>query len=153
MPNAFTSKIYSYHARHLKFCTRGAYPMSKCWYTSTYIPYWFHVCFCDISCFLIFHTLLANFHYIPVFLLTYALEFSYYIGCLTQASLINWQAILQFSQCLYSLSRLTSYRKILWSLKASRFMFRPFQSLWNLTGTSAALLPRCLSNFRAIRSL
>ena len=45
------------------------------------------------------------------------------------------------------------HRKISWSLEAARFIFRPFQSLWNLTGTSAAALSRCLSNFRAILSL
>ena len=54
---------------------------------------------------------------------------------------------------LYSLSGKTSYRKISWSLEAARFGFKLFQSLWNLAGTSAALLPRCLSNFRAIRTL
>ena len=54
---------------------------------------------------------------------------------------------------LYSLSGKTSYRKISWSLEAARFGFKLFQSLWNLTGTSAALLPRCLSNFRAIRPM
>ena len=54
---------------------------------------------------------------------------------------------------LYSLSGKTSYRKILWSLEAARFGFKLFQSLWNLAGTSATLLPRCLSNFRAIRPL
>ena len=54
---------------------------------------------------------------------------------------------------LYSLSGKTSYRKISWSLEAARFGFILFQSLWNLAGTSAALLPRCLSNFRAIRPL
>ena len=54
---------------------------------------------------------------------------------------------------LYSLSDKTSYRKISWSLEAARFGFKLFQSLWNLAGTSAALLPRCLSNFRAIRPL
>ena len=53
-------------------------------------------------------------------------------------------------QGLYSLSGKTSYRKISWSLEAARFEFKLFQSLWNLAGTSAALLPRCLSNFRAI---
>ena len=52
---------------------------------------------------------------------------------------------------LYSLSGKTSYRKISWSLEAARFGFKLIQSLWNLAGTSAALLPRCLSNFRAIR--
>ena len=55
------------------------------------------------------------------------------------------------SQGLYSLSGRTSYRKISWSIEATRFGFRLFQSLRNLTGTSAAVLPRCLSNFRAIR--
>ena len=54
---------------------------------------------------------------------------------------------------LYSLSGKTSYCKISWSLEAARFGFKLFQSLWNLAGTSAALLPRCLSNFRAIRPL
>ena len=59
----------------------------------------------------------------------------------------------QPTQGLYSLSGKTSYRKISWSLEAARFGFKLFQSLWNLAGTSAALLPRCLSNFRAIRPL
>ena len=54
---------------------------------------------------------------------------------------------------LYSLRGKTTYRKIAWSLEAARFMFRLFQSLWNLTSISAAILPRCLSNFRTIRSL
>ena len=54
---------------------------------------------------------------------------------------------------LYSLSGKTSYRKISWSLEAAGFGFKLFKSLWNLAGTSAALLPRCLSNCRAIRPL
>ena len=54
---------------------------------------------------------------------------------------------------LYSLSGKTSYHKISWSLEAARFGFRLFQLVWNLTGTSAAAPPRCLSNFIAIRSL
>ena len=54
---------------------------------------------------------------------------------------------------IYSPSGKTSYRKISWSLEAARFGFNFFQSLRNLAGTSAALLPRCLSNFRAIRPL
>ena len=44
-------------------------------------------------------------------------------------------------------------RKISWSLEAARFGFKLLQWLWNLAGTSAALLPRYLSNFRAIRPL
>ena len=55
--------------------------------------------------------------------------------------------------CLYPLSGKTSYRKISWSLEAARIGFKFFQLLWHLAGTSAALLPRCLSNFRAIRPL
>ena len=61
--------------------------------------------------------------------------------------------LVHLTQGLYSLSGKTSYRKISWSLEATRFGFKLFQSLWNLAGTSAALLPRCLSNFRAIRPL
>ena len=53
----------------------------------------------------------------------------------------------------YSLSGWTSYRKISWSLEAAEFGFRLSQSLGNMTGTSAAALPRCLSNSRAIQSL
>ena len=52
---------------------------------------------------------------------------------------------------LYSLSGKTSYRRISRSLKAARFVFRLFQSFWNLPGISAAALSRWLSNFRAIR--
>ena len=49
---------------------------------------------------------------------------------------------------LNSLSGKTSYRQISWSLKAVRLNFIMITSFWNLTGTSAALLLRCLSNFR-----
>ena len=52
---------------------------------------------------------------------------------------------------IYFINRRASYRKISWRLEAARFGFRRFQSLWNLTGTSAAALPRCPSNFRAMR--
>ena len=44
----------------------------------------------------------------------------------------------------------TSYRKISWSLEAARLDIIMIVLLWNLTGISAALLPRCLSNLRAI---
>ena len=50
-----------------------------------------------------------------------------------------------------SISEKTSFRKISWSLEVARFVFRIVRSLWNLTGTSAALLPMCLSKFKAIR--
>ena len=50
-----------------------------------------------------------------------------------------------------SISDKTYYRKISWSLDAARFVFRIVRQLWNLTGTSAALLPTWLSNFTAIR--
>ena len=49
-----------------------------------------------------------------------------------------------------SISNKTSYHKILWSIEAPRLVVCIVASLWNLTSTSATLLPRCLSNFRAI---
>ena len=55
-------------------------------------------------------------------------------------------------QGLFSLSGWTSYRKISWSLKAKRFGFRLFESLWNLTDTSATAMPNCLSYLIAILS-
>ena len=51
-----------------------------------------------------------------------------------------------------AISLKTSYCKILQSLEAARFVFRIVRLLWNLTGTSATLLPMCLSNFKAIRT-
>ena len=60
-----------------------------------------------------------------------------------------WRHCNESNQGLYSLSR----RRLSWSLQATRFGFRLCQSLWNLTGTPTAALSRCLSNFRAIRSL
>ena len=50
-----------------------------------------------------------------------------------------------------SISEKTSFRKISSSLEAARFVFRIVRSFWNLTGTSAAMLPMCLSNFKTIR--
>ena len=54
------------------------------------------------------------------------------------------------NQGLYSLSGKTSYHQISRSLEAARLDVTIIVSLWNLTGISAALLRRCLSNFRAI---
>ena len=51
-----------------------------------------------------------------------------------------------------SISDKTAYRKISQNLEAARFVFRIVRSLLNLEGTSAALLPRCLSNLKAIRT-
>ena len=53
-------------------------------------------------------------------------------------------------QGLYSLSGKTSYRQISRSLETARLDATTIVSLWHLTGISAAVLPRCLSNFRAI---
>ena len=57
---------------------------------------------------------------------------------------------LMTTQGLYSLSGWTSYRKISWSLEVARFGVKMIASLWNLTDISVALLPMCLSNFKAI---
>ena len=51
-----------------------------------------------------------------------------------------------------SISDKTSYRKISQSFEAERFVFRIVRWLWNLAATSAALLPRSLSNLKAIRT-
>ena len=56
-------------------------------------------------------------------------------------------------QGLYSLSGKTSYHQISWSLEAARLGVVMIASLWNLTGILAALVPRCLLNFRAIRKI
>ena len=47
----------------------------------------------------------------------------------------------------------TSYHQISWSLKAAWSDVIMIISLWNLTGISAALLPRCLSIVRAVGNL
>ena len=49
-----------------------------------------------------------------------------------------------------SISDKTSNRKISYSLEGARLGVKMLVSLRNLTGTSGAVLPRCLSNFRAI---
>ena len=51
---------------------------------------------------------------------------------------------------LNSLNSKTSYRQILWSLEVTGLGVVMMVLLWNLKGTLAAVLPRCLSNFRAI---
>ena len=53
-------------------------------------------------------------------------------------------------QGLYSLRGQISYCQILWSLEATGLDVMMIVSLWHLTGISAALLQRCLSNFRVI---
>ena len=63
---------------------------------------------------------------------------------------IRWLHHLGIAQGLYSLSCKTSYRQISWNLEATRLGVIIITALWNLTGISAALLPRCLSNFKAI---
>ena len=50
----------------------------------------------------------------------------------------------------YSLNGKTSYRQISWNLESARLDATLIISLWNLTTISAVLLPRCLSNLRAI---
>ena len=61
-----------------------------------------------------------------------------------------WESWSVFSLGPVSISNKTSYCKISWSLEAARLVVYIITSLWHLTGTSAALLPMCLSNFRAI---
>ena len=68
----------------------------------------------------------------------------------------SWRLTIRMSypiQGVYSLSERMSYRKISLSLEAAGFGFKFFLSFCNLTGTSPAPLPRCLSNFKAVPSL
>ena len=53
-----------------------------------------------------------------------------------------WPIIASSHQGPVSKSDKTSYRKVSQSLDAARFVFRIVRSIWNLAGTSAALLPR-----------
>ena len=50
-----------------------------------------------------------------------------------------------------SLSDKTSYCKISQSLEAVKFVFWIVRLLWNLTSTSATMMPMYLSNFKAMR--
>ena len=59
----------------------------------------------------------------------------------------NWRVMCQKQVSSVGTS---NYFKISWSLEDARFVFRIVRSLWNLAGTSAALLPKCLSNFKAM---
>ena len=51
---------------------------------------------------------------------------------------------------LYSLSGKMSNHEISWNLEASRLGVMMIASFWNLTDISAATLPRCMSDFRAV---
>ena len=51
---------------------------------------------------------------------------------------------------IYSRNKKSSGRQISRSIEATRFGFSVSQSLWSLTGASAAMLPRRLSNFKTI---
>ena len=90
---------------------------------------------------------------LKISLFIYFIKLYFCMGQKTAFHLLSLCWHMRLYQGLYSLSGKTSYRKISWSLEAARFGFKFFQSLWNLAGTSAALLPGCLSNFRAIRPL
>ena len=62
-----------------------------------------------------------------------------------------WRAPFQYP--IRRLIVMTSYGKILWSLEAARLLVWIILSLWNLTGASAAVLPRCLSKFQSDRTI
>ena len=50
-----------------------------------------------------------------------------------------------------SISHKTIDYKISQNLEAVRFVFKSVRSLQDMTGTSAAVLPMCLSNFKAMQ--
>ena len=57
----------------------------------------------------------------------------------------KWQCCLNQG----SLSSVSMHNNV--SLEAARFVFTLLRSLWNLTGTSATMLPRCPSNSKDMR--
>ena len=61
-----------------------------------------------------------------------------------------WRAYRDGTLLLYSLSGRTSNRNISWCLEAAKLGVIMTVLLWHLTGISAALPLRCLSNVRAI---
>ena len=71
--------------------------------------------------------------------------------CLSNFRLIDqfWPQILPILGPV-SISNKMSYCKILKSLEATRFVFKIVRSLWKWTAASAAVLPMCLSNFKAM---
>ena len=92
------------------------------------------------------------------------LETEYEIHCISLKVFKLWRRLNPCSQVrkiwLIDVSRsslFTSQRTPYWKIsrtpEAAGLGFKLFQSLWNLTGTSAAALPRCLSNSRASRDL
>ena len=71
----------------------------------------------------------------------------YFVTCTVLANECkHWSVV----HGLYPQSGKTYCRQISWSVEAARLDVIMIISLWNLTGFSAALLPRCLSDFRAI---
>ena len=62
-------------------------------------------------------------------------------GCFTYVSAIVWAPFHNLIRSIFVRSR---------DLEKNRFVVLIVASLWNLTGTSTAVLPRCMSNFRAI---
>ena len=76
--------------------------------------------------------------------------YMYHVG-LPGLCWIFWMAYaIHWSQGLYSLSGKTFYHQLSRNPEAARLDVIMIVSQWNLTGISTALLPMCLSNFRAI---
>ena len=61
-----------------------------------------------------------------------------------------WHTWPQWTLRLPSLSNKTFYHQISRSLEASRYVFGVIVSFWHFTGVFTTMLPRNLSNFRAI---
>ena len=76
-----------------------------------------------------------------------------FLRCLpfTYKQIFNFHVYHGMPLDLCSLSHKTSYYQILRRLETAIYGFRGMRSLWNLTGVSAAMLPKHLSNFRAIQ--
>ena len=80
---------------------------------------------------------------------SHKITFTMFLCLFYEFSVDSWN-ISSIMHGLFSLIGKTSYRQISWTLEAARLDVVMVVSLWNLTGILAALLPRCLSNIRAI---
>ena len=74
-------------------------------------------------------------------------------GVYTRIPIVLPYSINPALQGLYSSNNKLSYQKISHSLGATRLSVTIMTSLWNSTGAMTEMLPRCLSNYIAIRQL
>ena len=112
--------------------------------------------FCDLICcsFLcVQHSMMTNFNYACMSI--NRLQWVYSFKTMNYLSSQSCHARINPSDTvvrIFQKQRSQPWLLMTWflALKATRLVFRIVRSLWNLTGTTAAVLPRRLPNFRAM---